>query len=148
MELTITITWKWSGSKNKWLHSEIFSTGATTKMLFHHWRKCKKWWSVYHNKGIDLLNFGCTLLKLANICLHKSKKHNFFPFVEAFCSLNDKIREDITGGPSIVFTKKEVFDQTFIRNSEKLCKSIVVIDASQLYPFSMCQEMPIGLYTW
>ena len=53
----------------------------------------------------------------------------------------------MTGGPSIVFTRKAVVDQTFIQNSENLCKSIVGIDASQLYPFSMCQEMPTGLYT-
>ena len=26
----------------------------------------------YHNKGIDMLKLGCTLLNLANICLHKS----------------------------------------------------------------------------
>ena len=29
----------------------------------------------------------------------------------------------------------------------KLCKSIVGVDANQLYPFSMCQDMPTGLYT-
>ena len=53
----------------------------------------------------------------------------------------------MTGGPSIVFTRKAVVDQTFIRNSENFCKSIVGFDASQLYPFSMCQELPPGLYT-
>ena len=53
----------------------------------------------------------------------------------------------MTGGPSIVFTRKAVVDQTFIRNSEKICKSFVGIDGSQLYPFSMCQEMPTGIYT-
>ena len=48
----------------------------------------------------------------------------------------------------LFFTKKKVVvDQTFIRNSESLYKSIVGIDASQLYPFSTCQEMPTGLYT-
>ena len=26
----------------------------------------------YHNKGIDMLKLGCTLLNLANICLHRS----------------------------------------------------------------------------
>ena len=34
-----------------------------------------------------------------------------------------------------------------IRKSSNLCKSIVGIDASQLYPYSMCQSMPTGLYT-
>ena len=31
--------------------------------------------------------------------------------------------------------------------STSLCKSIVGIDASQHYPYSMCQPMPTGLYT-
>ena len=53
----------------------------------------------------------------------------------------------MTGGPSIVFTKKAVANETFIRKSKNLCKSIVGIDASQLYPYSMCQDMPTGLYT-
>ena len=53
----------------------------------------------------------------------------------------------MTGGPSIVFTRKAVVDETFIRRSNNVCKTIVGIDASQLYPFSMCQAMPTGLYT-
>ena len=53
----------------------------------------------------------------------------------------------MVGGPSINFTHKAVVDGTFIRKSTNLCKSIVGIDASQLYPYSMCQPMPTGLYT-
>ena len=53
----------------------------------------------------------------------------------------------MTGGPSTVFTRKAVVDETIIINSSNNCKSIVGIDASQLYPFSMCQDMPTGLYT-
>ena len=53
----------------------------------------------------------------------------------------------MVGGPSIVFTRKAVADETFIRKSTTLCRSIVGIDASQLYPYSMCQPMPTGLYT-
>ena len=101
----------------------------------------------YHNKGIDMLKLGCTLTNLANICLHKSTNRKFFPLVETDKDLHDKIRKDMTGGPSIVFTRKAVVDQTYIRNSENICKSIVGIDASKLYPFSMCQEMPTGPYT-
>ena len=41
----------------------------------------------------------------------------------------------MVGGASIVFTRKAVVDETFIRKSN-LCKSIVGIDASQLYPYS------------
>ena len=53
----------------------------------------------------------------------------------------------MVGGPSTVFTSKAVVDETFIRKSSNLCKSIVAIDASQLYPYQMCQTMPTGLYT-
>ena len=53
----------------------------------------------------------------------------------------------MTGGPSIVFTRKAIVDKTFIRRSNNICKTIVGIDASQFYPFSMCKAMPTGLYT-
>ena len=53
----------------------------------------------------------------------------------------------MAGGPSIVLTRIAVVDETFIRNSRNTCISIVGIDASQLYPYSMCQSMPTGLYT-
>ena len=92
----------------------------------------------YHNKGIDTLKLGCNLPNLANICLHKSTNYKFYPFCESDKDLCEKFREDMTGGPSIVFTRKAVVDEKFIKNSS---------NASQLYPFSMCQDMPTGLYT-
>ena len=101
----------------------------------------------YHNEGIDMLKLGCTLPNLANICLHKSTDSKFYPFTESDKDLFEKIREDMVGGSSIVFTRKPVVDETFIRKSSNLCKSIVGIDASQLYPYTMCQPKPTGLYT-
>ena len=47
----------------------------------------------------------------------------------------------------IVFTCKAVVDENFVRKSTNICKSIVAIDASQLYPNSMCQHMHAGLNT-
>ena len=101
--------------------------------------------AFYHDKDIDMLNLGCTLPNLANICLHKSTDVKFYPFTEGDKDLLEKIREDVVGGPSIVFTRKAVVDETFIRKSRNLCKSIVGTHASQLYPYSMCQPMPTGL---
>ena len=101
----------------------------------------------YHNRGIDMLKLGCTLPNLAKICLHKSTDSKFYPFTESDEDLLEKIREDLVGGPSIIFTRKAVVHETFIRKLSNLCKSIVCIDASQLYPYSMCQPMPAGLYT-
>ena len=49
--------------------------------------------------------------------------------------------------PQLFSQRKVVANETFIRKSKNLCKSIFEIDASQLYPYSMCQDMPTGLYT-
>ena len=100
-----------------------------------------------HKKGIDMLKLWCTLPNLANICLHESTSTKFYPITESDKDFLQKIREDMVGGLSIVFTRKAMVDETFIRNSGNICKSIVGIDASQLHPYSMCQPMPTGLYT-
>ena len=102
--------------------------------------------AFYHDKDIDKLKLGCTLPNLANNCLHKPTDAKFYPFTERDKDLLEKIREDV-GGPSIVFTRKAVVDESFFRKSTNICKSIVGIDSSQIYPYSMCQPMPTGLYT-
>ena len=66
--------------------------------------------AFYHKKGIDMLNLGCTLPNLANICLHKSTSAKFYPFTETDKDLLQKIRKDMVGGPSIIFTRKTVVD--------------------------------------
>ena len=101
----------------------------------------------YHDKYIDMLKLGCTLPNLAKICLHKSTDAKFYPFTERDKDLWEKNCEDVVGGPSIVFTRKAVVDETFIRKSPNLFKSFVGIHASKLYPYSMCQSMPAGVYT-
>ena len=35
----------------------------------------------YHKEGNDMLNLGCTLRNLANICLHKSTSAQLYPFL-------------------------------------------------------------------
>ena len=103
--------------------------------------------AFYHDKDIDIMRLGCTLPNLANICLHKSTDANVYPFTKPYNDLLENFRDDVVGGPSIVFTRKVVVDETFIPKSTNICKSIVGIDASQLYPYSMCQPMPTGLLT-
>ena len=94
-----------------------------------------------------MLNLECTLLNLANVCLGTSTDSKFYPFEESDKDLLEKIREVMVGIPSIVFTRKTVVDETFIHKLSNLCKSIVGIDDTRLYPYSMCQPMPTGLHT-
>ena len=66
---------------------------------------------LYHNKRIDLLSFELTLTNLADICLHKSIKHSkLYPFTEIDKDLLEKKQEAVVGGPSLVFTHKDVVD--------------------------------------
>ena len=102
---------------------------------------------VYHDKDIDMLKLGSTLPNHANICLHKSTDAKVYPFTEGDKDFLEKIWEDVVGGPSIVFKRKLVVNETFRRKSTNICKSFVGIDASQLHPNSMCQPMPTSLYT-
>ena len=68
----------------------------------------KKMIQVHHEKGIDMINFGCTFPNVAIICLHSSTSANFYPFPEGDKDLVDKIREEMVDGTSIVFTQKVV----------------------------------------
>ena len=68
--------------------------------------------TFYHDNDIDILRLGCILPNLANICSHKTTDAKFYPFTEEDEDLLEKIREDVVGGPFIVFTREAVFDET------------------------------------
>ena len=70
--------------------------------------------AFYHDKGIDMLKLGCTLLNLANICPHKSTDAKFYPFTGGDKDLLQKSRGGVVRGPSIVFTRTAVVDEFFI----------------------------------
>ena len=92
-----------------------------------------------------MLKLGCTLLKPANICLHKSTEAKFCPFSDGDRDFSERNQEVVVCGPYIVFTREAVVEETFVRKSANICKSFVGISASQLYPNSICQPMPTGL---
>ena len=97
----------------------------------------------YLDGGIDILKLGCTQPNLGNICLHKSIGYMYYPIFSSDSDLLEELRETMIDGPSIVFTTKAVANET----SNNLCKSIVGISSNQIYPYSMYQDMPTGLYT-
>ena len=80
---------------------------------------------LYHNKGFDMLKLGCTLHLSAQFyqCKFFSKQSDKY--------LISKVWEDMIGGPSIVFTCKVAVEETHIRKSANVCKSIVATHASQ-----------------
>ena len=93
-----------------------------------------------------MLKLGFTLPNLANRILHSSTSLKFFPFNQEDQSFDDYIREWLTSGQSIVFTRYAKVGSSKIKNSSNMCKTIVANDASQLYPFSMMKDMPTEVY--
>ena len=79
-------------------------------------------------------------------CLNKSTDAKLHVFTEGGRKLVKKTPAEVIDGPSIVFERKAVANETFIRKSTNKCKENVGIDANELYLYSMCQTMPIGLY--
>ena len=70
-----------------------------------------------------------------------------FTHFEEWTKNDNYILKCLTGGLSINFTRYANVLETKIRESEKICKSIVGIDAIQLYLFSQSKEMLTGPYT-
>jgi hypothetical protein len=57
--------------------------------------------------------------------------------------LHNTIRENIVGGPSIIFHRYHEKDQTFVRgNSDKAVQGIKDYDANALYLWALMQKMP------
>ena len=99
--------------------------------------------AFYHKKGIDILKLGCTLPNLANICLHKPTSAKFYPFTETDKDLLQKIREDMVGGPSIVFTRKAAVDEILSGIQEIFVNFLLVLTQISCILFlcaSPCQQ--------
>ena len=107
----------------------------------------QKMMQFYHQKGIDMLRLSFTGPNLANRILHSSTSLKFYPFNQEDKIFDDYIREWLTGGPSIIFTRYAKVGSSRIKHSSNMCKTIVGIDASQRYPFSMMKDMPTRVYT-
>ena len=60
----------------------------------------------------------------------------------------EMLKAAVVGGPSLVFKRKHVADQTRIRSHKydlaRIVKRIVGFDANSLYPSTMAKEMPCG----
>lgn len=54
------------------------------------------------------------------------------------------MRENVVGGPSIIFNRYAKCDETYIRGGDKLVQTLIGYDANALYPWALGSEMPCG----
>ena len=97
--------WEKYGRGTTWNHSKISSSGTTLKMLFLPLKLYKKGCSFVARKELTCWRLSFTVPNLANRTFHSSTSLKFFPFNQEGKSFDDYIRECLTGGPSIVFTR-------------------------------------------
>ena len=93
-----------------------------------------------------MLKRACTSPNLANRCLHSSTGAKFYPITGKYKVLLSNIRGNLSGGQSLVVTRKFIVVETHIRKSTNACKSIAVLDASNHYPLSIFQPIPTRFY--
>ena len=126
---------------------KTFYAVTTTKTVYQHSKQCKTCLRYIIRKELTCWSSGVHFRIWRIFVSANLPAPNSIHLLKPTKDLLQMIREGMVGDPFIVFTRKAVGDETFIRNSRNICKSIVVIDASQLYPYSMCQPTPTGLYT-
>ena len=99
----------------------------------------------YRAKNLDMFKDAISLPGLAYKMLMNCPNANFSLFEEQDKNLYYMLKNNIRGGPSIIFNRYQEVDKTLIRGN-KLCKNIIGFDANALYLWAIMQDMPVGKY--
>jgi len=102
----------------------------------------------YFEKGVDIFKESISVPGVARkMIFETSKKANtsFSLIGKENEDLYHTIVANIVGGPSIIFNRFHMKDETFIRNNHNFpCKRILGYDANSLYLFCIGDKMPAG----
>lgn len=104
----------------------------------------------YFERRIDIFKCSISVPGLARQMLFDSgrKEGSSFALIdEANKDLYDTIKQNIIGGPSIIFKRHHEVGKTRIRgNPRKPCGKIIGFDANALYLHCIGKEMPVGSF--
>ena len=104
----------------------------------------------YFMKEIDVFKDSISVPGVARKMIFRAGKSagvTFSLFNKKNEDLYYKLKNNIVGGPSIIFNRRQIAGETFIRNNpEKLCQKILGFDANALYLYCIGQDMPVGPY--
>ncbi|KAI8495466.1 hypothetical protein Bbelb_269210 [Branchiostoma belcheri] len=108
----------------------------------------------YRDLGIDMLKDGISVPGLTLKYLFMNlESDTYFTLVDKE-DVYKLFKENIVGGPSIIFHRYHQKGETFIRQKvmehsgrqPKLCQKVIGFDANALYLWSLMQNMPTGYY--
>ena len=108
-----------------------------------------KQFSFYHDRGIDMFKDGISVPGLSLLHLFNDLPNDtyFTVFNRTNSDLHKLVKDNIVGGPAIIFHRYHEKDVTKIRGGGETCRSIVGYDANALYLWALMQDMPTGWYT-
>ena len=104
--------------------------------------------AFYHNRHIDIFKDGISVPGLALSYMFNDLPPNTFftVFNETSKDLHHLVKDNIVGGPAIIFHRYHEKGVTKIRGGGELCRAIVGYDANALYLWALMQDMPTGWY--
>ena len=100
----------------------------------------------YFDKGLYVFKTAISVPGIARQLLFRSARNqhaNLALCDQSNSDLYQTIKENIVGGPSIIFTRHHCAGKTRIRGG-KLCRSILGLDAIALYLQAIGKPMPVG----
>ena len=105
--------------------------------------------AFYRDRHIDMFKDGISVPGLALLYLFNNlPKDTFFTiFNKTNSDLHHLIKDNIVGGPAIIFHRYHEKNVTRIRGGSELCRKVVGYDANALYLWAIMQDMPTGWYT-
>ena len=106
-----------------------------------------KQFAFYKQQNIDMFKDGVSVPGLTLLYLFNELPPNTFftVFNQTNSDLHLLVKDNIVGGPAIIFHRYHEKDITKIRG-EETCRSIVGYDANALYLWALMQDMPTGWY--
>lgn len=111
----------------------------------------EKMFQFYKNRKIDMFKDGISVPGLTLKYMFQDLPFYFTLATEKYKDVYHLLKNNIVGGPSIVFHRYHEKDVTSIRPNEydnpKPCKKIVGFDANALYLWSIMQDMPTGHFS-
>ena len=107
-----------------------------------------KQFAFYRDRDIDMLKDGISVpgLSLLHLFNDLPNDTNFVTFNRTNSDLHELVKDNIVGGPAIIFHRYHEKNVTRIRGGSEPCRSIVGYDANALYLWALMQDMPTGWY--
>ncbi|KAJ8020744.1 hypothetical protein HOLleu_40418 [Holothuria leucospilota] len=106
----------------------------------------EKMFSFYREKNIDMFKHGISVPGLTlRYLFNNLEDTHFCIFPHNHSDLYHVFRENVVGGPSIVFNRYHEKGKTYLRGGDKVCEKILGFDANALYLWAIMQDMPTGI---